>query len=104
MNIHGLPIVRLGADFLATKWLIACVTLIVTVALGFGFVSMWRQTYDPAEKVNALSAVPVSHADMKGASACASDIIGAQMRQGFSPSRSALFYAEWKCSLVDRRQ
>lgn len=77
-------------------------SLLCVVGYAICAVKVWRQTYDPAEAMNPMSAVPVSGADLQLASACARDVVGAEMRQGLSPTRSKLFYAEWRCDIAAR--
>lgn len=83
--------------------------ILAVLFCGWGAVAVYggifglRQTYDTSEGVNPLSAILVSDADLRSASACASDVIGTEMRQGLSPTRSRLFYAEWRCDIAARK-
>lgn len=85
---------------IARQLALPIIVSVVGCFLVFAGVSAWRDTYDPGREVNPLSAVPVSGADLEGASACAQDVIGAEIRQGMVPSRSKLFYTEWRCQIV----
>ena len=91
-------------NFIANN--IRLIVLICALALGAGIVTGlnfgYRQTYDPSQGVNPLSAILVSHADLRSASSCASDVVGASMRNGLRPTRSDLFYAEWRCDIAAR--
>ena len=74
--------------------------ILIMACIGAGGIKLWYQTYDPTEALNPLSVVPVSETDLQSASVCARDIIGAELRQGLSPSRSKLFYTEWQCDIA----
>lgn len=68
----------------------------------YGGISTWQATYDSGREVNPLSAVPVTDADLVQVSPCARDVIGPEIRQGLEPTRSKLFYAEWRCDIASR--
>lgn len=71
----------------------------IVVCLG---INAWNETYDPGRGVTPISAVPVTDTDLVQASLCARDVIGAEIRQGLEPTRSKLFYAEWRCEIAAR--
>lgn len=68
-------------------------------------VQLAKATYDPnyEPRINPNSAIRVTVEDLQEASLCAQDIIGAEMKHGFSKTRSDLFWVEFKCGFSNNK-
>lgn len=74
----------------------------LAMMLIFAGLSLHHDTYNAEAELNPLSAVSLDKDYLAAYSDCSKKVLGAQIDNGLNPTRSDLFYTEWRCKIAQK--